>query len=386
MANPKLVQFREELLKLWQADRDQREVNGPNRSPMIDAINKRLGVALGSPYCIGGLLVRGVEVLCKKYGLKNPVDMDASTQDFWQAMVKYHKLVGERGDIAIMRQYADAGRGHAWGVDHRIDDKHYQSIEYNTGDDGGRDGDGVYSHNRSTDGDGSKKHLGFVDVVQCIADANPNAFTIDPTPPPFGEKKDDALKPVAAPSTLPTLAWAKSHPDLGWTADAISLVSISELPDMNPPGIEKFWAGYPSANRESRMIFWVQLISIVVKYECAFDPKAVAKADVNGIDSIGLLQLSTTDVEAYHLPISPPPTAEEYTDPLINLRVGVLIMESIFKNPKLNSAFVGQDQDPLRPGHWLGLTNYWATLRDTENHQESYLGVLAYLRKAMQTV
>jgi len=170
--------LREYLLKLWMADLNQRETDGKNRSPMIDAINKRLGVDMGSPYCIGGLLVRGVEVMCKNLNLKNPVKMTASTQSFWKAAPdKYKKLPGSnprKADICIQRTRTDKARGHSYGltVDQKDKELYQATIEYNTNAAGSRDGQGVYQLKRTQQGDSSKEYLGAVDVVRWILEAN----------------------------------------------------------------------------------------------------------------------------------------------------------------------------------------------------------------------
>lgn len=168
--------LRDDLVALWEADLGQFEVNGPNRSEMIDGINKRLHVPLGSAYCIGGLLVRGVEVLCTKYGLRNPVIMTAGTQNFWwKAPEKFKKLKGnkaKKGDIGILVNKDDAGHGHAFGF--REDETNVQlTIEYNTNKAGSRNGDGVYRLERSANGTITKNYRGSVDVIAWILSVNP---------------------------------------------------------------------------------------------------------------------------------------------------------------------------------------------------------------------
>lgn len=168
--------LRNYLVNLWMQDLDERETNGQNRSPMIDAINLRLGVPLGSPYCIAGLLVRGVEHMCKTLGLSNPVPMTASTQKFWARVPdKFKKLKGDmprKGDICIQRTYADKSRGHAYGMRTDQKDRYQETIEYNTNAAGSRDGQGVYGLIRTQDGDEKKEYLGSIDVVRWILEAN----------------------------------------------------------------------------------------------------------------------------------------------------------------------------------------------------------------------
>lgn len=173
------VFLRNELIKLVAKDIGQRETGGNNRSPMIDAINDQLAYR-GAPYCISGLLVRGVKKLCRSYGLTNPVLMTASTQEFYDATPAKFKhakgVLGHKGDIGIMQSKSNSDSGHAYileedetstsGVQH--------TIEYNTDGSGGRDGDGVYRRTRSQSGDLLKRYRGSVDVIAWILSANPD--------------------------------------------------------------------------------------------------------------------------------------------------------------------------------------------------------------------
>lgn len=168
--------LRDALVGLIMEDLGKKEDNGPNRSPLIDAINTRLGVDLGSPYCIGGLLVRGVERLCTIYKLVNPVVMTAGTQNFWwKAPDKYRKLKGnkaKKSDIGILVNKDDPSHGHAFMFTE--DESNVQrTIEYNTNIAGSRNGDGVYRLERSATGTITKNYRGSIDVVAWILAANP---------------------------------------------------------------------------------------------------------------------------------------------------------------------------------------------------------------------
>lgn len=178
--------LRNELDSFWKEDLGQREVDGPNRSKMIDGINKRLNVPLGSPYCIGGLLVRGVERLCKEYSLKLPINFPftAGTQKFWYGSLKqqngfvhpfseasdYQKA--KKANIGILQNKTDKAHGHAFGfAEDETDVQH--TIEYNTNLAGSRNGDGVYELVRTVKGTPTKIYLGNVDVVSWILSVNP---------------------------------------------------------------------------------------------------------------------------------------------------------------------------------------------------------------------
>jgi hypothetical protein len=167
--------LRADLVKFWREDLSQRETDGKNRSPMIDAINKRLHVPLGSPYCIGALLVRGVERLCTVHKLKNPVVMTGGSQLFYASapsMFKGPFKLCRKGDIGIMQSIATPTQGHAFGFTEDENLGKFKTIEYNTNGVGSRDGDGVYELVRSRAGTMTKKWRGSVDVVAWIISAN----------------------------------------------------------------------------------------------------------------------------------------------------------------------------------------------------------------------
>lgn len=172
--------LRDALIKLVQKDIGQRETNGKNRSALIDMINSNCpGAYIGAPYCISGLLVRGVKKLCNNHGLVNPVKMTASTQEFYDsapAKFKHAKgTLGHKGDIGIQQSRSNPDTGHAYILEEAEADTSglQHTIEYNTDGSGGRDGDGVYRRTRSQSGDMAKKYRGSVDVIAWILSANP---------------------------------------------------------------------------------------------------------------------------------------------------------------------------------------------------------------------
>jgi len=168
--------LRDKLVTLWMKDIGQREDRGKNRSVMIDACNKRMGVKMGEPYCISGLLARGVEVLCTQEELVNPVIMTAGTQKFWhRSPEKYRKLKGMlslKSDIGILVNKDNAGKGHAFGFKEDETPKKQMTCEYNTSPAGSRDGDGFYCLERVQEGTKTKTYRGSVDVIKWIMDAN----------------------------------------------------------------------------------------------------------------------------------------------------------------------------------------------------------------------
>lgn len=168
-----------------QADVDAklRETHGKNRSPRIDSFNKRVGVYLGAPYCASGGWC-AIDDACKELGLKNPVPKTASSQDFRRTSfvpAKYIRKEGElgkKGDVGVLQVNGDSSHGHhtTLNKDQVAGSKTFYASEYNTGPDGGRDGDGAYNRTRNTI-DKSSENAGklficFTDIPQWIIDFN----------------------------------------------------------------------------------------------------------------------------------------------------------------------------------------------------------------------
>ncbi len=170
--------LRTKLLAKWMRDVGQSETGGANRSPMIDAINRAMS-ELGDPYCISGLLYRGVREICQEYDLANPVVMTPSTQEFFDKTPSKYKTpkggLAKKADIGIMKSRSNSSQGHAYGLrEDEVKGKDQQTVEYNTNTAGSRDGEGVHSKTRTQDGDILKVYRGSVDVVRWIMDVNPD--------------------------------------------------------------------------------------------------------------------------------------------------------------------------------------------------------------------
>lgn len=164
-------------------DAKLRETHGKNRSPKIDEFNKRAKSYLGAPYCASGGWC-AIDDACKALGLKNPVRPTASSQDFRRSSfipAKYFRpegALGMKGDVGVFQASADAAHGHHTTLDkdQAAGTKTFYTSEYNTGSDGGSDGDGAYHRTRNTI-DRSKENAGknfvcFTDVPQFILDYN----------------------------------------------------------------------------------------------------------------------------------------------------------------------------------------------------------------------
>lgn len=344
-------QIRNELVQLWAKDIGELESGGKNRSPMIDEINKTIpGSYLGAPYCIAGLLHRGVNAICKKYDLQNPVKQTPSTQKFFDVMQErgFYKPHGEPGDIAIMQNRKDSGKGHAWGVEKRTGLQTYDSIEYNTDVAGDRDGDGVHRQQRDDDGDSSKRLRGFIDVVDCIADANPELFEAEPV-------NNDG------PSAPLVLAWDGKPGAREWTSHLIQQLMKSKLPDLPINDIELFERGYTKRNRIDKVAFWARLISKMTQYESKFNPaceyeeKTIFDSKGNKVVSTGLLQMSVESLRGWGIQTD----QASLKNPIINLTIAVQLMEKLVSKHRYLTLKVD--------GKWKGLAAYWSVMRSSSD-------------------
>lgn len=138
---------------------------GKNRGDWIDPMNSWMGVPLGSPYCMTGILclLNRLEIIHKvSFGLpKIP-----STQRFWAAVNDDLRLSEpEPYSIGIMRSKIDPSRGHAVLALSKPDvSGWFDTFEFNTDLGGSRDGDGAMYTKRNIAGTKGLEFLGFVKI------------------------------------------------------------------------------------------------------------------------------------------------------------------------------------------------------------------------------
>lgn len=357
--------LRDELLKFWHNDLGQHETGGKNRSPMIDAVNKRLRVSLGSPYCIGALLVRGVEPLCTKYGLVNPVVMTAGTQNFYdRAPSKYKKPKGtnaNKSDIVILQSRSDSSSGHAYALTEDQSGSRQKTIEYNTNKGLSRDGDGVYENTRSSNGSLTKLYRGAVDVIRWILDANPGFTLTKPTTPVVVEIPPPVVVPPV--SSRMALSWENTnapHPERKPWSDFVVLHFTQYLGTYSQAkDVTLFNSNFHKLTDSQKIKVLSELVVAVVYYESGYNPESSMVETTMGIDpvtkkqvvSAGLMQLSYQDVNNYKGKIEVSRIdykLKNITDPIINLETGLGILKY---QVKTKGAFV------------LSTGVYWSVLR-----------------------
>lgn len=118
-----------------------------------------------------------------------------------------------------------------------------------------------------------------------------------------------------------------------------------------PSDVVVFCANYAQLSARDRKQFWIVLISAVAKRESNFNPSTIyAEPPPLNQNSIGLLQLSLTDNQAYHCTFADEAAIQ---DPQQNLECGVRIMARRIAGGEIGGG-----------GNRRGLAAYWATLRD----------------------
>ena len=319
---PKVLTLNDKLVDLCKEDIGQRETNGNNRSKLIDEINTAAGVDLGSPYCIAGILYRGVFRLCKINGLKMPINIEASTQEFWRNVPsKYKRLKGvnaKKGDIGIMQSRSDSSKGHAYLIIEDESDKQ-KTLEYNTDPSGGRDGDGVWIRERSQSGDLAKKYLGAVDICQWIRDLNKY-------------QEEIVTIPHTELSPMKPLSWENGHPERkAWSEHLVKLIGLYYDKLIMAKDLDKIYPGFMKLSKSQQINIMAEFICWVCYYECAWNPLSNSvdvgnKGDVDTY-SVGLMQMSVVDQANYKLKFGY--DFKDLQDPLKNLDLGIAIMAQL---------------------------------------------------------
>lgn len=369
--------LRNMMVKCAAEDIGQRETHGKNRSPFIDEIAKKCGVPLGSPWCAGWVSVRVVRRACIALGLVNPFGLTYSSQACYTKVPSKYRLRGDqkakRGDLGIQQLYNDPTHGHVYMVaEDQVQPKTHKTIEGNTNGLGSRDGDGVYRQLRSTDGTATKKFRGFVDVAQWIVDMNPEKFTGKPG----DEPKVDTSVPEKPTIPLP---WDGQHKDSAkWTAYLLEQVEKSKLPGLPVTDGETFFSGYNELSRYGRVVFWMNVISKMAKFESSYKPECryVENFKDNSgkkVVSRGLLQLSIESANSY--PGVDLKDAAHLHDPYVNLHTTVRIMERLVSK---HGRIAGKGTD----GAWKGVAAYWSCMRSTKNgeQRDSYVAIVNHVR------
>lgn len=170
--------LRNRFVELISRDINLRETYGKNRHYVIDNINIRMKLPLGSSYCLSGLLIRGLDDLCKELNLYNPIRMVGSTQKWFDlCMGPYMSLnfnSPKKADICILQKLSNTSAGHAYALteDAGLDSPVHKTAEYNTNKLGSDDGEGFYFLSRNWNDFKTMRYRGSVDVIKWVMEVN----------------------------------------------------------------------------------------------------------------------------------------------------------------------------------------------------------------------
>jgi hypothetical protein len=153
-------------------------------------------------------------------------------------------------------------------------------------------------------------------------------------------------------------SWSVVNQDGSWTFAAEAAVRATSLSRSLPGDIEAFCAAYPDRNDDSRVKFWVALVSAIAEFESDLKPQTQfteTLRDTEGqrVVSRGLLQISieSANQERYACRIQAP---NDLHNPTTNIRCGVKILAHWVQSDGVIAAS-GRD--------YKGGARYWSVLR-----------------------
>lgn len=155
-----LLDLRSRSLELAKRYVGVREHGGRNRGHQIERWQAKVHLPPGTPWC-AAFVCSIVDECAAGLKVDNPLPMVGSVAKLW-AQAPEHMRSGRVTDGSIFVHFVDPsnphGHGHT-GFVVGVDDGHMMTVEGNTDDDGGRDGDGVWYKRRPL-----SYAFGFVDL------------------------------------------------------------------------------------------------------------------------------------------------------------------------------------------------------------------------------
>lgn len=153
-----------------------REINGKNRSALIDKIITSHGGSLGSAYCCYGVqqLLDDVETYYANHGVKIHFDIPGggSTQSLWaKANADYKVALPKASSLVVWRHMGNPSTGHIGFCLSGNNGGKFETFEFNTSADSSavvRDGEGAYYRNRPFKDVGDMHILGFIDLEKAM--------------------------------------------------------------------------------------------------------------------------------------------------------------------------------------------------------------------------
>ena len=139
-----------------------RETGGNNNGPMVRLLQKTIGGAVKEPWCMS--FVQSCLAYAEaKTGEKSPVIASEHCQTVWTETPRSQRVKTAPLKYAIVIwAYEGTSSGHTGVVVESFYPKKFHSVEGNTGDDGGRDGDCVTYKKRDWVRSGKLRVLGFL--------------------------------------------------------------------------------------------------------------------------------------------------------------------------------------------------------------------------------
>lgn len=164
--------------------------------------------------------------------------------------------------------------------------------------------------------------------------------------------KDETLPEPTFP-----LSWEKGHPERKAWSDQARVTAGVVLRELDKAiDVSRFCPKYAELGAFNRLQFWAELVSVMSYFESGWKPTTVFKepAPLNN-ESVGLLQLSTSDAKNYaSIPqCKPLAVRANLMDPLINIDCGIRIL----------AHWVGKDL-VITSLNNSGGSKYWSVLRE----------------------
>jgi hypothetical protein len=164
--------------------------------------------------------------------------------------------------------------------------------------------------------------------------------------------KDETLPEPTFP-----LSWEKGHPERkAWSDQARVTAGVVLREFDKAKDVSRFCPKYAELGAFNRLQFWAELVSVMAYFESGWKPTTVFKepAPLNN-ESVGLLQLSTSDARNYaSIPrCKAIATKAGLMDPLKNLDCGIRIM----------AHWIAKDGAITTPQN-RGASIYWSVLRE----------------------
>lgn len=148
------------------------------------------------------------------------------------------------------------------------------------------------------------------------------------------------------------LAWEKNNPQAFYWTQELRYQINQSLPDLEEADdIQEWCSTYHSMDTFGRVDVWATLFVSVAYYESSYDPEN-SYTESNGIDSLGLFQLSTPD----DMPWCNHKTRADLFDPINNIKCAVPLMAGLISEDRT----VAQGYNGATA---KGAAKYWSTMR-----------------------